>query len=43
MLYGPIPAFFLFLSFLVFLRFPLTRESHAEIQQQLQARRREKC
>jgi GPH family glycoside/pentoside/hexuronide:cation symporter len=39
MLYGPVPAFFLFVSFLIFLRFPLTRESHAEIQQQLQARR----
>ncbi len=39
MLYGPVPAFFLFLSFLVFRRFPLTRESHAEIQRQLQARR----
>ncbi|MBI3303037.1 MAG: MFS transporter [Deltaproteobacteria bacterium] len=39
MLYGPVPAFFLFLSFLAFLRFPLTRESHAEIQRQLQARR----
>ncbi len=39
MLYGPVPAFFLFLSFLVFLRFPLTRESHAEIQRQLQERR----
>ena len=38
-LYGPVPAVFLFLSFLVFLRFPLTRESHAEIQQQLQERR----
>jgi len=42
MLYGPVPAFFLFLSFLVFLRFPLTRESHAEIQRQLQARRQGK-
>lgn len=39
LLYGPIPAFFLFLSFLVFLRFPLTRESHAAIQQQLRQRR----
>lgn len=39
MLYGPVPAFFLFLSLLIFLRFPLTRESHAETQRQLQARR----
>lgn len=39
MLYGPVPAFFFLLSLLVFLRFPLTRESHAEIQQQLEARR----
>jgi GPH family glycoside/pentoside/hexuronide:cation symporter len=39
-LYGPIPAVFLALSLLVFLRFPLTRESHAEIQQQLQLRRK---
>jgi len=38
-LYGPVPAFFFFLSFLIFLRFPLTRESHAEIQRQLQERR----
>jgi GPH family glycoside/pentoside/hexuronide:cation symporter len=39
LLYGPVPAFFLFLSFLVFLRFPLTRESHALIQHQLALRR----
>lgn len=39
LLYGPVPAFFLFLSFLVFLRFPLTRESHAAIQHQLGLRR----
>ena len=38
MLYGPVPAFFLFLSLLIFRRFPLTQESHAEIQRQLQAR-----
>src|SRR5262249_4519157 len=37
-LYGPIPAVFLLLSLLVFRRFPLTRESHAEIHQQLQRR-----
>jgi len=39
MLYGPVPALFFLLSLLVFLRFPLTRETHAEIQQQLQIRR----
>ena len=39
MLYGPVPAFFLLLALLVFRRFPLTRESHAEIQRQLQIRR----
>lgn len=38
-LYGPVPACFLLLSLLIFLRFPLTRESHVAIQQQLQARR----
>jgi GPH family glycoside/pentoside/hexuronide:cation symporter len=38
-LYGPVPAFFLFCSLLIFRRFPLTRENHAVIQQQLQARR----
>jgi sugar (glycoside-pentoside-hexuronide) transporter len=38
-LYGPVPACFLLLSLLIFFRFPLTRESHAEIQQALQARR----
>ena len=42
MLYGPVPAFFFFLSWLAFRRFPLTRESHAEIQRQLQERRQEK-
>jgi GPH family glycoside/pentoside/hexuronide:cation symporter len=40
LLYGPVPAFLLFLSFLIFLRFPLTRESHAEVQAQLQERRK---
>lgn len=40
MLYGPVPAFFFLLSLLAFLRFPLTRESHAEIQRQLQMRRK---
>lgn len=40
MLYGPVPACFLLLSLLIFLRFPLTRESHAEVQQVLQERKR---
>jgi GPH family glycoside/pentoside/hexuronide:cation symporter len=39
LLYGPIPALLFLVSLLIFLRFPLTRESHAEIQRQLQARR----
>jgi GPH family glycoside/pentoside/hexuronide:cation symporter len=39
LLYGPIPALFFLGSFLFFRRFPLTRETHADIQQQLQARR----
>jgi GPH family glycoside/pentoside/hexuronide:cation symporter len=39
MLYGPVPALLFLGSLLIFLRFPLTRESHAEIQRQLQARR----
>ncbi|MGH7899530.1 MAG: MFS transporter, partial [Candidatus Binatia bacterium] len=39
MLYGPVPALFLFLSLLIFRRFPLTRESHAEIHRELEARR----
>jgi GPH family glycoside/pentoside/hexuronide:cation symporter len=39
MLYGPVPALLFFLSLLVFSRFPLTQESHREIQHQLQARR----
>jgi GPH family glycoside/pentoside/hexuronide:cation symporter len=38
-LYGPIPALFFLASFFIFLRFPLTREHHADIQQQLQLRR----
>ncbi|MBI3249154.1 MAG: MFS transporter [Deltaproteobacteria bacterium] len=39
LLYGPIPAMFLLVSLLIFRRFPLTQESHADIQRQLQERR----
>jgi GPH family glycoside/pentoside/hexuronide:cation symporter len=39
LLYGPIPALFFLGSLFLFRRFPLTREAHADIQQQLQARR----
>jgi GPH family glycoside/pentoside/hexuronide:cation symporter len=39
LLYGPIPAVFLLLGLVVFYRFPLTRERHAEVQAALAARR----
>ncbi len=38
-MYGPIPALFLFISLLIFRRFPLTQAMHADIQRQLQERR----
>jgi sugar (glycoside-pentoside-hexuronide) transporter len=38
-LYGPVPAAMMLFGFLVFLRFPLTRERHAEIQAALGVRR----
>jgi GPH family glycoside/pentoside/hexuronide:cation symporter len=38
-LHGPVPAAMMLLGFVVFLRFPLTRERHAEVQTQLGARR----
>ncbi len=39
MLYGPIPAAFLLAGLVLFYRFPLTRERHAEVQAALAARR----
>jgi sugar (glycoside-pentoside-hexuronide) transporter len=39
LLYGPIPAAFLLLGLVLFYRFPLTRERHAEVQAVLAARR----
>jgi GPH family glycoside/pentoside/hexuronide:cation symporter len=39
LLYGPIPALFMLGALLVFLRFPLTRERHREIQSALASRR----
>jgi GPH family glycoside/pentoside/hexuronide:cation symporter len=39
LLYGPVPALFLLAAFVVFRRFPLTRERHGEIQQALWQRR----
>ena len=39
LLYGPIPAAFMLAAFLVFRRFPLTRERHREVQAALAARR----
>lgn len=39
LLYGPIPALFFLGSLLLFRHFPLTRETHADIQKQLHARR----
>jgi glycoside/pentoside/hexuronide:cation symporter, GPH family len=39
MLYGPIPATFLLAGLVLFYRFPLTRERHAEVQAALAARR----
>ncbi len=37
LLYGPVPALFLLASLILFRRFPLTRESHAEIRRALDA------
>jgi glycoside/pentoside/hexuronide:cation symporter, GPH family len=39
-LYGPVPAVMMLVAFGIFLRFPLTRERHAEVQATLAARRR---
>lgn len=39
LLYGPIPAVFLVVGLILFRRFPLTRERHAEVQAALAARR----
>jgi GPH family glycoside/pentoside/hexuronide:cation symporter len=39
LLYGPVPAAFILTAFLVFRRFPLTRERHQEVQAALAARR----
>jgi GPH family glycoside/pentoside/hexuronide:cation symporter len=39
LLYGPVPALLMFLAFLAFRRFPLTRERHRDIQRALAARR----
>lgn len=39
MLYGPVPATFLLAGLVLFSRFPLTRERHAEVQAALAARR----
>ncbi len=39
LLYGPVPAALMLLAFVVFWRFPLTRERHAEIRAALDARR----
>jgi GPH family glycoside/pentoside/hexuronide:cation symporter len=39
LLYGPIPAMFMLMALLIFLRFPLTRERHREIQVALASRR----
>jgi sugar (glycoside-pentoside-hexuronide) transporter len=39
LLYGPVPAALMVLAFVVFWRFPLTRERHAEIRSALDARR----
>jgi len=39
LLYGPAPALMMALAFVVFWRFPLTRERHAEIRAALDARR----
>jgi len=39
-LYGPVPALMMLVAFAIFLRFPLTRERHAEVQATLAARRR---
>lgn len=39
MLYGPVPAVFLVAGLVLFYRFPLTRERHAEVQAALAARR----
>jgi GPH family glycoside/pentoside/hexuronide:cation symporter len=39
LLYGPVPAAFMLAAFLIFLRFPLTRERHREVQAALAARR----
>ncbi len=38
-LYGPVPALLMLAAFCVFLRFPLTRERHEEVQAALVARR----
>jgi sugar (glycoside-pentoside-hexuronide) transporter len=38
-LYGPVPAALMLAAFVVFLRFPLTRERHAAVQAALAARR----
>ncbi len=38
-LYGPVPAGCMLLAFVVFWRFPLTRQRHAEVQAALMARR----
>jgi GPH family glycoside/pentoside/hexuronide:cation symporter len=39
LLYGPIPSLFLVAGLILFYRFPLTRERHAEVQAALAARR----
>jgi GPH family glycoside/pentoside/hexuronide:cation symporter len=39
LLYGPVPAVLMVVAFVVFWRFPLTRERHAEIRAVLDARR----
>jgi GPH family glycoside/pentoside/hexuronide:cation symporter len=39
-LYGPVPAVFMLAAWVVFRRFPLTRERHAEVQAALAARGR---
>ena len=37
-LYGPVPAVLMLAAFVVFLRFPLTRQRHADVQAALAAR-----
>jgi len=39
LLYGPVPAVLMVLALVIFWRFPLTRERHAEIRAALDARR----